>query len=123
MNMKKMRKVLIITNFFPPRPGIGSVRLGGLAKYLPEFGWHPIVLTPKLPYKPEGNFTLVETPTFEDTFTKWKRRLGADPQKGFKEQIGSLENIESRKSKITRRIVEYGKGILAYPDFAHNWYA
>jgi len=96
--------------------------LGGLAKYLPEFGWHPIVLTSKLPYKPEGNFTLVETPAFEDTFTKWKRRLGADPQRGFKEQIGSLENIESRKSKIASRFAQFGKGILAYPDFAHSWY-
>jgi len=118
-----MKKVLIITHYFPPRPGIGSVRLGGLAKYLPEFGWHPIVLTSKLPYKPEGNFTLVETPAFEDNFTKWKRRLGADASRGFKEQIGSLENIESRKFKITRRIIEVGKGILAYPDSSRNWYA
>lgn len=118
-----MKKVLIITHYFPPRVGIGSVRLGGLVKYLPKFGWHPIVLTSKLPCKPEGNFTLVETPAFEDTFTKWKRRLGADARRGFKEQMGALANIESRKSKIESRIISLGKGLLAYPDPARNWYA
>ena len=38
-------KVLIVSFYFPPTASIASVRLGKFAKYLPEFGWEPIVLT------------------------------------------------------------------------------
>ncbi len=40
-----MKRVLIITTAFPPFGGIGALRLAKLAKYLPDFGWEPIVLT------------------------------------------------------------------------------
>jgi glycosyltransferase involved in cell wall biosynthesis len=39
------KKVLIISFFFPPNNAIAAVRLGKFAKYLPEFGWSPLVLT------------------------------------------------------------------------------
>src|SRR3990172_4405338 len=38
-----MRKVLIVTHLVRASP-----RIPGLAKYLPEFGWEPIVLTAPL---------------------------------------------------------------------------
>jgi hypothetical protein len=38
-------KVLIVSFFFPPANSIGAVRVGKMAKYLPDFGWEPIVLT------------------------------------------------------------------------------
>jgi glycosyltransferase involved in cell wall biosynthesis len=41
--------VLMIAYFFPPLGGAGSLRPLKLAKYLPEFGWKPIVLTVKNP--------------------------------------------------------------------------
>jgi glycosyltransferase involved in cell wall biosynthesis len=41
----KKRKVLIISHDFPPVITMGAVRIGKFAKYLPEFGWEPIVLT------------------------------------------------------------------------------
>lgn len=40
-----MKRVLIVSFFFPPFNTIGAVRIGKLAKYLPEFGWTPLVLT------------------------------------------------------------------------------
>ena len=39
------RKVLIVSFLFPPAENIGALRVGKLAKYLPEFGWEPIILT------------------------------------------------------------------------------
>jgi len=41
----KKRKVLIVSFYFPPTNSIAAVRVGKFAKYLPEFGWEPIVLT------------------------------------------------------------------------------
>jgi len=40
-----MRTVLIVSYRYPPQLYIGSLRVGKFVKYLPEFGWKPIVLT------------------------------------------------------------------------------
>ncbi|MBN1936535.1 MAG: glycosyltransferase [Anaerolineae bacterium] len=39
------KKVLIVAYYFPPIGGSGVVRIIKLAKYLPQFGWEPTVLT------------------------------------------------------------------------------
>lgn len=44
---KKLKKVLIITYYWPPAGGPGVQRVLKFAKYLPEFGWQPIILTVK----------------------------------------------------------------------------
>lgn len=43
--MRDRQKVLIITYHFPPDSAMGAVRPAKFAKYLPEFGWEPIVYT------------------------------------------------------------------------------
>lgn len=40
-----MNKALIVSLYFPPMAGLGPLRLGKFARYLPEFGWEPFVLT------------------------------------------------------------------------------
>lgn len=40
-----MKNVLMITYFFPPTGGPGVQRIVKFAKYLPAFGWKPIILT------------------------------------------------------------------------------
>ncbi|MEZ4734443.1 MAG: glycosyltransferase [Caldilineaceae bacterium] len=40
-----MKKVLIVAYMFPPIGGIGVVRPVQFAKYLPDFGWEPVILT------------------------------------------------------------------------------
>ncbi len=39
------RNVLIVSYDYPPVNTIGALRIGKFVKYLPEFGWEPIVLT------------------------------------------------------------------------------
>ena len=41
-----MKKVLIITYYWPPGGGAGVQRWLKFAKYLPEFGWQSIIYTP-----------------------------------------------------------------------------
>jgi glycosyltransferase involved in cell wall biosynthesis len=43
--VNKKRKVLMVSFFSPPQNNPGALRAGKFAKYLPEFGWEPIVLT------------------------------------------------------------------------------
>jgi glycosyltransferase involved in cell wall biosynthesis len=40
-----MRKVLILSYWYPPKNVIGAIRLVKFAKFLPEFGWEPIIVT------------------------------------------------------------------------------
>jgi glycosyltransferase involved in cell wall biosynthesis len=40
------RRVLMIAHYFPPAGGSGSNRALAFARYLPEYGWEPIVITP-----------------------------------------------------------------------------
>ena len=44
-----MKKVLIITYYWPPSGGGGVQRWLKFTKYLPEFGWEPYVFTPENP--------------------------------------------------------------------------
>ena len=40
-----MKKLLVIAYFFPPSGAVGVYRTLKFVKYLPEFGWEPVVLT------------------------------------------------------------------------------
>lgn len=42
-----MKKVLVISYFYPPLGGVGVIRTLKFTKYLPEHGWMPYVLTVK----------------------------------------------------------------------------
>lgn len=44
-----MKRVLIITYYWPPNGGVGVQRWLKMSKYLPEHGWEPIVYTPSNP--------------------------------------------------------------------------
>ena len=45
-----MKKVLIISYYWPPSGGSGVQRWLKFAKYLPKFNWKPIIYTPENPY-------------------------------------------------------------------------
>jgi hypothetical protein len=55
-----LKKVLIITYYWPPTGGAGVQRVLKLAKYLPQYGWQPIILTVKNP----------DCPVFDETLLK-----------------------------------------------------
>ena len=42
-----MKNVLIISYYWPPSGGGGVQRVLKFCKYLPDYGWNPIVLTVK----------------------------------------------------------------------------
>ena len=54
------KKVLIITYYWPPSGGPGVQRVLKFAKYLPEFGWEPIILTIKNGEYPAIDNTLLK---------------------------------------------------------------
>lgn len=48
----EQKKILIITYYWPPAGGPGVQRWLKFAKYLPEFGWKPVIFTPENPSYP-----------------------------------------------------------------------
>ena len=40
-----MNRVGLIAYWYPPRQAAGSLRAAALARYLPAFGWEPVVVT------------------------------------------------------------------------------
>jgi hypothetical protein len=82
-----MKNVLIITYHFNKKETIGSIRMRGIAKYLPEYGWNPTILTPQLESEPECRYNIIET-NYDDITTIWKKRLGFKTQDTVKMQLG-----------------------------------
>lgn len=55
----EQKKILIITYYWPPAGGPGVQRWLKFAKYLPEFGWKPVIYTPENPSYPLLDETLM----------------------------------------------------------------
>ena len=54
-----MKKVLILAYYWPPSGGSGVQRWLKFAKYLHQYGWQPIVITPKHGTAPYYDNTLL----------------------------------------------------------------
>jgi len=115
-----MKKVLIITYHFPPRPGVGSIRLKGLAKYLPEFDWSPIVLTAALPSTPDSRFNVIQSYLPGDVFETLKKRIGLKSTESFREKIGISGMRKGLRFPIGK-MIEIVRGIIAYPGIRKGW--
>ena len=120
-NHKTDKTVLIVTYYFPPSPFMASQRLGGLAKYLPEFGWDAIVLTRELPGGADPRFHVVQTTYPGDASAIVKRKFRLKPDKGFQEQLGVPASVREGKSPVSRKIVKNVKSLIAYPDEQKYW--
>ena len=118
-----MKKVLIISYYFPPDPTIGSLRIKGLAKYLPEFGWEPIILTKNLPDDPSLNLKIIKTPYDKhDCIDTLRKRIGISSEVGIQDKLGIAK---SNENKITRIICDFFSAfgeIVSYPDPRKGWF-
>src|SRR3990172_12951261 len=113
-----MKKVLLIGYPFPLRQG-GSPRLLGLAKYLPEFGWQPIILTARLDRRPDDKLRIVETESRE-TLGFWKKAFKINPNQDERTQLKERLGITSQKSLMDFFITRIGE-IANYPDSDKGW--
>lgn len=112
-----MKQVLIIGFFYPYREGSG--RVIGLAKYLPEFGWQPIILTAPLYGKPDPQFRVIET-AYRKVLDFWKRLFRFNPRESIRKQVKRRIGVTSKKSFVDFFLTRYGE-IINYPDAHRNW--
>jgi glycosyltransferase involved in cell wall biosynthesis len=115
-----MRRLLLITFHYPPRPTIGSLRPGALAKYLPQFGWEVLVVTPCFPDGPRPPGTVIETP-YHDSLAKWKGRVGLDPHRALHAQLNLSVATKPRTKLVHTQVIDGLTSVLAYPDLTMGW--
>jgi hypothetical protein len=96
MSAEKPR-VLIITYYWPPAGGPGVQRWMKMSKYLPGYGWEPVVLTPENPDVPAIDSSLVAD---VDPGLQVVRARGWEPYKLYRRLLGGLSrrNVGSGKT-------------------------
>jgi glycosyltransferase involved in cell wall biosynthesis len=120
-----VKRVLIIAYGFPPLGGIGSIRTVKFAKYLPEFGWDPIVLTVE-----SGEGFVHDTSLEAMLLEKMKiyRARSWEPFKATQAKgvADRLEKLGSKRRVIQQRIVALLKSLyfsLYMPDGKIGWFS
>lgn len=129
-----MRKILIISPTFSQNNVIGAVRLRGLAKYLPQWGWEPTILTINPDYRFESPYNVIQL-EYEDIKTHWKNKIGISSKKDYtaKDELdlktsGNIVETNSKNTPSKRKestlnfLSKYIDEIFYYPDYARYWY-
>ena len=104
-----MKRVLIITYYWPPSGGSGVQRWLKMSKYLPEYGWQPVIYTPEDGEYPVKDPSLEKdvTPEAEiikrpivEPYTLYKKFLGIKKEEkvkaGFIKEGGKVTNWKDR---------------------------
>lgn len=121
-----MKKVLIISYYFPPSGGPGVQRVLKFVKYLPEFGWEPIVLTVA-----DGDFPARDESLMKEipSNTKVFRTKIFEPYNFYRKLTGKpksaaidVNNIErEQKSNFSDKIAEFIRATFFIPDARIGW--
>ncbi len=115
-----MKKVLIISYLFPPDQGIGSQRPSKLAKYFPEFGWEPVVLTVKRAGVLPVGIRIIGT-DYKDISGMVKSMVGVNPDKGLHEQLGIKVGKEFKFQSLKSKLIKLVREVIAFPDPERGW--
>ena len=121
-----MKRVLIITYYWPPSGGAGVQRWLKFAKYLRDFGWEPVIYSPENPDYPVLDWTLasdipsgieqITTPIWEpyQFYKKFTGKKNSD-----KVHPGLLTNKKS--SGWMEQLAVWIRGNLFIPDARKFW--
>ncbi|MGN7514263.1 MAG: glycosyltransferase [Allomuricauda sp.] len=119
-----MRKVLVIAYYWPPAGGPGVQRWLKFTKYLPEFGFEPIVYVPENPSYPLVDEKLVEeVPT---SIKILKRRINepygwASLLSKKKTKTISSGIIKEKDPSFIEKLLLWIRGNLFIPDARKLW--
>lgn len=122
-----MNRVLIVAYYFPPSGGPGVQRVLKYTRYLPEFGWEPIVLTVE-----NGTFPAIDESLMEQIppETKIFRTKIIEPYDLYRVFTGKRKNVaidvnvikkEGQKQSFREQIAEFIRATFFIPDARVGW--
>ncbi len=120
-----MKRVLIITYYWPPTGGSGVQRWLKFTKYLRDFGWEPVIYTPSNPEMslvdetlmkdiPEG-VEVIKQPIWEPY--DWYRRILGKKDEKISAGMGSTDG----RKGLAKKLAIWLRGNLFIPDPRKFW--
>ena len=130
-----MKRVLVVTYYWPPSGGSGVQRWVKFAKYLPQEGWQPVIYTPENPEYTAIDHTLeAEIPhTVEiirrpitEPYDLYRKLMGKGASTDMKTLTagasgGAVTEISSGKKSFKQRLSLWIRGNLFVPDPRVGW--
>ena len=130
-----MKRVLVVTYYWPPSGGSGVQRWVKFAKYLPQEGWQPVIYTPENPEYTAIDHTLeAEIPhTVEiirrpitEPYNLYRRLMGKGASTDMKTLTagasgGAVTEFSSGKKSFKQRLSLWIRGNLFVPDPRVGW--
>ena len=121
-----MKRVLIITYYWPPSGGSGVQRWLKMSKYLPEYGWQPVIYTPE-----DGEYPILDPSLEKDVapeaevirrpivepYTLYKKFIGVKKEETIKVGFAS----DKKKNGWKENLAVWIRGNLFIPD-ARCWW-
>lgn len=124
-----MRRVGLVAYWYPPRQAAGALRAAALARYLPAFGWEPVVVTvrPRSSlHLPPGPAVVEDVP--EPALATTDRAWHAFAAAAVEALRGSAaleplktENALASRRPHTRVAHWFYRHVLSFPDDAWPW--
>ena len=118
-----MKKVLIITYYWPPAGGSGVQRWLKFTKYLPKYNWQPIIYTPENPYFEVKDQALLNDIPAEAKIWKspiWEPYALKDKLFGKGSESQSAGVITNKKS-LKNKLLNWVRGNVFIPDPKIYW--
>lgn len=122
-----MKRVLVITYYWPPSGGSGVQRWLKFAKYLPQFGWQPVIYTPENPEQLAVDYSLEkEIPTEVEII---KRKI-IEPYRfyktllkksGHQKEAVEVNPVNAQNKSILQKVAMWIRGNLFRPDPRCLW--
>lgn len=121
-----MKRVLVISYYWPPSGGSGVQRWVKFSKYLPSEGWQPVIYTPENPELTTTDYSLEEEIPQEAEIIKthifepygiYRKISGSEKREGQSE----VNPINAQKKTLKQKISMLIRGNLFIPDPRCMW--
>ncbi len=116
-----MKRLLIITYYWPPTGGSGVQRWVKFSKYLPDFGWQPVVYTPENPEQlARDESLLADVPACAEII---KTRI-LEPYGVYRRLTGGkgeVNPVNAQKKNWKQRLSLWVRGNFFVPDPRVSW--
>jgi glycosyltransferase involved in cell wall biosynthesis len=99
----KTNNVLMVCSTFPPQSSVGGLRPAMFSKYLPDFGWEPLIYTRELPPKDH----------------RWEGSMDIDGLPQHENRISVLFGTKEEEKAYHGRTFYTLMKHFIFPDFAH----
>ena len=122
-----MKRVLVITYYWPPTGGSGVQRWVKFAKYLPSEGWQPVIYTPENPEQLAIDHTLEkEIPSeaeiirthITEPYELYKKFLR---RSGHSKEAVEVNPVNAQNKSLAQKVAMWIRGNLFRPDPRCLW--